>query len=512
MVLGPILIPLLASNEGPAGPFRTVEQGRMTMRLVRDFTQIHERLEMLAKLPDSSEELPAPIVELLRLMHGIPLLKNIDDPVADKLVNLLLPEISISYGGQIGRWTELATAVDRYGPLLGNGGHKSETRSVLRIHLHKIKVLSHPLFSTEQVAYADMLREYSNYSKLVHGRSMDYLISRLHVISSRLKQYTDRDGVEAGQMMALQMIYHDLLHTLSQLLETRTYLSQVSNSLYTNWQRVKSLRKEKGFSCTSGSLLIRAIGEDGERRPDDSKSRRRKIKVEEDIDIESDKLLAVTLDSLPRLVKDVHTLLAAADSIDAHESDNDFSNHKQWLATAANKLTSPELTPRFAFRLVNKGLITADKDVLDASERSRRHSLQKVRFRCVIRIKDKIISKSRLVALDTSSVDGSILDFMQSFEFRVFNQPQNVSIDLYYSSGTLLDHKEHFAGTCRIPLPGDQGKDTGHKHLQTHSASGYTPIAGWFQFSESIGITQKKDDCFAVFWKTEANKTHIEVY
>lgn len=205
----------------------------------------------------------------------------------------------------------------------------------------------------------------------------------------------------------------------------------------------------------------------------------------------------IALQKVRKVVKRVHECLQKKqDDEQTDESPMDsWDQHRIWLATTVDKLSSPDLTPEFAYKLRSSASITPDKDLVDMTERKRRKAFHQLKFRCVLRVQNKVITRSRIGDLNTSSIDGTILDIMQSFEFRVFNQPQNLSIDIFFSRGTLFNQNEIFAGTARISLPGRSivfGESNQQTHFVSDSASAYAPVAGWYPFTIDADCMRKE--------------------
>jgi hypothetical protein len=115
----------------------------------------------------------------------------------------------------------------------------------------------------------------------------------------------------------------------------------------------------------------------------------------------------------------------------------------------------------------------------------------------VLRIKDKVVTKSKYVSVNTSTLDGVTLDFMQSFEFRVFNQPEKLSVEIVHNKGGIFDQQEIFGGMTLVRMPGRAlGRVDAFKRklLSSDSASGYAPVAGWYHFSEAKSVNPRKKD------------------
>lgn len=99
---------------------------------------------------------------------------------------------------------------------------------------------------------------------------------------------------------------------------------------------------------------------------------------------------------------------------------------------------------------------------------------------------------------------------MQSFEFRVFNTLQNVTIDVVYTTGGLLNQIEMIGGSAKIILPGRNiGTDNGQKsnRLIGDSASSYIPISGWFK----VNPVPPQKRAFMVSLTKVSDKSPMEV-
>lgn len=521
-IAGPVLLPILTRNERPPkGKELHLEQCRMTTRLVRNFSKIQEKLTFLASISKPGNDMHTAMVELLRIMGGVPLMRCIENPVSECLMNLVVPATALAYGGQIGQWTELATPLDRYGPLLGSGGQKSKERAVLKVHVHKIKLHNHPLFSEEQVAYAVLLKEYAKYTRLLNIQPYDHwnfkVVKHLDSLKKLLAEFNNDEKSVATDEFVVQIenLYYGLLHTLSQLLEFKNVLFDLSNKVYTAWQKVKSIRREKGYSNTIGVLLCRKVI--GEEDDDDKKDRKRKVKSDESVSSLTSLYPPSYVLEIPKLIKDAQAIIQRTSSTSNEYEEQDsglYNKHRQWVGNAVEKLNSQDLSVKYVFKLEARGQVTPDKEIVDAIERSRRLALQKTEFRVVIRIKNKVITRSKLGHMNVSTVDGAVVDIMQTFELRVFNQPQTISFDVVYRNNTFFDQKDNFAGSSSIEIPGKVVNATDdHKRrlLSSDCSSGYAPVARWYEFSESASVIEKKKRPFYGCTRNVSDKSPAEV-
>ena len=285
----PSLIPLLAPREHTVTSDSKKEaegsQSRMTSRILRALVMIQQRLLTLSAASLPGNDMHTAAVDFLHIINGLPLMRQIENPVGGTLMNLRVPDPCMPYGGQIGQWTELATTLDRLGPLLGSGGQKNLSRSVLRVHLHKIKLLHHPFFSEEQTIYATLLRQYSDYARLVQGHYLDYLTSRflgiLSKLESTLPEALDGEDIapqsDEDALMRMGALYYDLLDTLSKLLENKLLLVELCQSLSGTWQKLRDIRRNKGFTNTVGVLQCRKIMRSGDEATTGRAGRRKRI-------------------------------------------------------------------------------------------------------------------------------------------------------------------------------------------------------------------------------------------
>ena len=103
----------------------------------------------------------------------------------------MIPDTAAGYGGKLGQWGALASQKDRLGLLPGahgGGGAHRSARTVLRIHIHQISLLDHPLVGDEERAYARLRSAYGVYQSLLEQQTLPYLSSRLVALHAELSR------------------------------------------------------------------------------------------------------------------------------------------------------------------------------------------------------------------------------------------------------------------------------------------------------------------------------------
>jgi len=100
--------------------------------------------------------------------------------------------------------------------------------------------------------------------------------------------------------------------------------------------------------------------------------------------------------------------------------------------------------------LLSLSLLSLDTQV-DAAEFNRRMALRDLKFKATLNINGKVVTSTELHQINHPSLT---VDFRQSFEFRIFNEPKSISIDIYCSNKHTLVRYEKFVANILVPFPG----------------------------------------------------------
>jgi hypothetical protein len=233
-----------------------------------------------AAAADSSvRDLPG--MNLLKQLVVGPVFKVQENPVAEQLAQLVVPEPHVAYGGQLGQWGADASPKDRLGHIIVPSDSRRVSRAILRVHLHTIHVHSHPSMSIEERLFVTLRTTYSKYAAVFEQRATGYLTYRLMALVLEIKRLSsmiaaaDKDvgRSDAGNkennsppletpsdhVIALTRLFEDLVETLPALLQIRVALDSLAASLYQSWRDLLEIRQRQGFSSTTAVLVARRI-------------------------------------------------------------------------------------------------------------------------------------------------------------------------------------------------------------------------------------------------------------
>ena len=487
-------------------------------------------------------------VHLLKCLSNAPMLRVIEDPTIGTSAQPLFPAAAVSYGGQIGHWSAEASSSDRVGALpkgwsarRGGGGGGGQ-RATFRLHLHQLMLTDHPLMSAEERRLADLKIVYAQYRALFEQKTLEYLTQRLlalitelaSTVSSLKNDNNDDDGggkmevqsaddqlsQQAAEVSALRGIYRDLIETIPALNELNSAMDSLSASVYAGWRDIQLLRRSNSDICNTGAVLsVRKVN-----------SNLAAPGGEGDAGQFWETFRASLLD-VPRLVEAAQTILfraadnnsktakgredeAAAAVLNRQDSPrgSEFSAPQLALKASDEQLDrqvalartvsairesvqtlvdSNGLIPQYALRLTEDGAITPDHQ-LPALEAKRRACLRGIRLKAVLKINGSTVTATEHRPLLSMSRMSCCCEFNQFFEFRVFFQPRDVSLDLYSRCSDSWAAADVFLANIAIPFPGQcllrpssslgglAGQATSNHKVVAHS---YSPSSGWYSFS-----------------------------
>ncbi len=154
-------------------------------------------------------------------------------------------------------------------------------------------------------------------------------------------------------------------------------------------------------------------------------------------------------------------------------------------ASTEELLHTQGLVPQYALRMTEDGALTPDNQ-LSVAEIKRRAHLSSCRYKVAVRVNGKVVTSTDYFKLRVASLS---IDFKKAFEFRLFHQPQDITLDIYASKVHLLDPSDTLVASVSVPVPGLSNRDSGSggskqagggKQNVTHS---YAPILGWYSFT-----------------------------
>ena len=286
---------------------------------------------------DTSSDPPTAPARLLQQLSIGPMTQIIEDPLDVQTSQPVLPEVDASYGGKLGNWSASATLKERLGVIPGERSHRV-SRSVLRVHVHQLTLLDHPLVSVEERQAAQLKSSFAVYRSLMEQQTLPYLSSRLVALRLELQRLmagydqVARAGGAGGEAKAgpaqddddeevqalivkISATFADVTETLPALSELRAAVDSLTSGLYEQWTGLQRTRKDQGgFSSTKASLLARRIARGGERDDQGDEggdSEGLGVGGESPQKVWSE--LSAALTELPGLMRRVQAVLLAAD-------------------------------------------------------------------------------------------------------------------------------------------------------------------------------------------------------
>ncbi len=501
----PVLSDLLMTGEYLNQPIANlvssnIDLSRVTQRTLRDVQNNIADKNLKEKLHQANgeekaveEEQKISSISLLKEVSQIPVFDLITDPFNEYPTQPLLPTNNVSFGGQLGNWNNTASDREKLGPLALSSANasarkSSQSKSLLRINIHEMKLLSHSLMNDEELIYHSMKKAYVQYIAIFENKTMQYLSYRLLSIINELKRFikenSDR-GITASTVDTLLLHYRDLMETLPALCELRSNVDTLAANLYNNWRNIQELRRQKGFVSTKASVTVRKVIDDEHKFDDFTNAVRGAQNLVETVQhlLTNYNKTLVTSDS---------TTLSSTGSlqIKQHKAAAAFADSakvNQVVEQCVNELSKyKSLQPEFVLRLTDQYAISTDQAV-DVAEGKRRKLLEELRFKVVLKVNDAVIT-STVAKLEYPAL---FCEFNKKFDFRVFNQPHNVSVDIYSFYNRVLGFDDAvFIANVPIFLPGQRVVDNQSSSksksaeitLPTHA---FAPTAAWYSFASS---------------------------
>jgi hypothetical protein len=355
----PVLASLLLSGEQAASQATVagvtispqLALARVTQRTLRDLQRAteSERVRQAwadlssagsSSAPRTPRDSPAPALAPARLLQQLsigPMTQLIENPVDTQIAQPVVPDVDPSYGGRLGSWSSSASTRERLGTLPGGDRSHKHHRSTLRVHVHKISLLDHPLVGEEERAHANLRSSFALYRSLMEQHTLVYLTRRLIALYDEVvrlsRDYTDLASVEEKDrdedelettIRSLHAAYFDLIETLPSLTELRIAVDSLTAGLYDQWTNIQKIRANQGGRCYTKAVLVArrvkgamevprrgagAAGSDGDEEGESAGESKGGEGSEAQLWTELSKVLG----AVPDLVRNVQKLLLAAD-------------------------------------------------------------------------------------------------------------------------------------------------------------------------------------------------------
>jgi len=284
---------------------------------------------------DTTIDPPTAPARLLQQLSIGPMTQIIEDPLDLQTSQPVLPEVDASYGGKLGNWSASATLKERLGVIPGERSHRV-SRSVLRVHVHQLTLLDHPLVSVEERLAAQLKSSFAVYRSLMEQQTLPYLSSRLVALRLELQRLmagydqVARAGAAGGEaktspaqdeedeemqalIVKISATFADITETLPALSELRSAVDSLTSGLYEQWTSLQRTRKDQGgFSSTKASLLAKRLARDGDDQGDEgADGEGLGVGGESPQKVWSE--LSAALTDLPSLMRRAQAVLLAAD-------------------------------------------------------------------------------------------------------------------------------------------------------------------------------------------------------
>lgn len=452
---------------------------------------------------------------LLRQINATPVFHVIDNPVVDYPTQPIFPIASIEYGGVIGNHNEYASLNERHGHVIHHDdSKKASQRSILRIHLHQIELASHQLMSNEENIYHSMRQSYSQYTSIFDNKAIMYLNYRTFALIDAMKHITrKREELDKDDIDSLSLHYRDLMETLPALCELRAAVDVLASTLYQKWRELQDVRRRQGYVSTKAQLIVKKIDHQED---------------ENDAAIERNHK---ELSSVITLIKHVNKIIDEHDTANADTTAMPAGNtmatntidHEKALKLAedciAELVRFKGFQPEYLIKLTDTYAITPNTAVaINVSELKRRQQIEGISIKAVLNVNGKAITSA------TGRVDHPtfIVTYNKTFDLRVFNQPDDVTFDLYRvnTSGTYLLSTEEKIATIAITLPGQDvrtGVSAGRTRSNAFAANKqlvshlFAPVAGWYSFT-NLSMNMQGSALCSCEYDISTSEAHVGAY
>lgn len=554
----PVLAGVLLNGEPPATlstvtGFSVSPQlnlARITQRTLRDLHVEAEaekcrqrwaeltRPHDLPRNPAGTEETPALApARLLQNLSVGPLTQIIENPIDLQVSQPIIPDTNASYGGKLGSWSSSATTKERLGTLPGGDRSNKAHRSVLRVHVHQITIVDHPLVSEEERSYSSLKSSFSVYRSLMEQNTLVYLSNRLVGLYDELGRLLAEHERAAGSgeeeidhetVIALHASYSDLTETILALSELRQAVDSMTSGIYEQWTSLQKIRRGNGFSSTKAQLIARRLRGGGSDEDDDAVS---ESKDQGALDSALWSSLSRALTGIPALVRRAQDVLLANDKLavdtagtattsastiepggknmiklsprgaaKALEAKSDKTPRSRQLevrnrytrifeatqSASTDLLKRKGLAPEYVLRLSDTGSITPTAQV-NAEEQRRRKAIEQLQFKVTVMVNGVAVTQSNVASLSFPSLS---VDFKQFFEFRLLHQPTSLALEVVSvkPSKTGITKDTTVATVC-VPLPGQRDPymqalgALGNNATSNVATGAYAPSVGWLSFS-----------------------------
>ena len=504
-----------------------VHLSRVTQRLARDTQALRDANEIRSK-----SAVPLLRENLLKQDSTLGVALRVpEDPIDSGFPSEpILPETSLTFGGEIGQWGENGSDVEKLGIILQASRHNSDAnRSTLNIYVRNLQLEDHPLFIQEERLAVQLKRQFSQYSVLYERGAVFYLVRRLCSVIDTLEQLLQSPfaGEDSDEELMISYLAGDLHAALPAVAELRKTTQAISSSIYETWKAIKEERTKQGFTSTRVNLSVVAIKPTDASGGVDSGHGRDEV-VDADI---AWKRLRTRLHAVPDLLQRAYhrggrpsvdggsdeavETTRSAKEIAARKEDaksdeiiktciaellgGPSSSSVEASSSRATRGGAPSarvadegLIPVFVYILSEEGSITPDTGC-PIPEQLRRRSIEKCVFRAQLSA-DKLIagandSSTHYIPLQ---FPGFYLDFSHLFQISVLHQPSDLKIDIFTNiEGSWSS--DNLVSSIVVPIPGQHLADlitavsSSNRKLPVTAA--YAPIAAPYSFISSSSYT-----------------------
>lgn len=460
----------------------------------------------------------------------------INDPIDYRRALTILPPLSPKFGGILGQWDSLAPLKERIGPLPNIDDKQGQKRTVLRLSIMRIALTKHPLMCREEMLFVQLKQLYSKYRALFEQNIFSYLAYRLSVLLSEMRTLSMRSSDDVLQdqnlITTVRNLYNDLIGTVPMLLELRESFERLSIDISTLWTELQEARRLQGFASTKAELTTRTLSAIPRTGDQDFLPN---LELEE----QSWKShLKTHLSDLPKVIKDIQFLLIEADSQDKSLSttagkksvaalslikregnaklnarDASRSDFGSVLRNAAEEaetrksvveclmagltsLVDKGMLPKEILKLTSDRVIDPDNKV-SVEEKKRRRQISSYRFYVVIKVNNKILTKTSLIPI---TMPGLLITFKCNYDLKVLHQPKDLAVDIMmirrsnYCTPNVLKHR--LIARLSLPIPGQHLQPANKKGSKPIYVAGLSSVPSWLEFSsDHLEPAPDSDSC-----------------
>ena len=126
----------------------------------------------------------------------------------------------------------------------------------IKMLFSKIVLLSHPVFSKEDYACAELKVAYSEYFKRINRALIPHLKERLRTMAMQLEEYDSIKDLGDAKESERNNLKMQINYTVRKFEEEKEIINEKANFLYSKWLELKAIRTEQKYASTHMTLKV----------------------------------------------------------------------------------------------------------------------------------------------------------------------------------------------------------------------------------------------------------------